>query len=119
MCGGCVCAPSVNACNGCRVRVFSVAAFRYLAPLLVERGPLCRILVLGCGNSELSAVLYRHGYINITNLDWSAVVVDMMQEKYMELEGVKCTSVPTSACAYHLPISRMPRCSAFCGMRPH
>ncbi len=52
---------------------------------------MCRILVIGCGNSKLSSYIYSQGYEDITNLDWSAVVVNMMQEQYLEMEGMKCT----------------------------
>lgn len=41
-----------------------------------------KILVVGCGNSEMSADMYAEGYRNITNLDVSRVVIDQMQTKY-------------------------------------
>ncbi len=66
-------------------------AFRFMLPLLVDRGPLCRILILGCGNSQLPAVLHSNGYRDVTCVDWSEIVVDMMREKYFHLEGLKCT----------------------------
>jgi EEF1A lysine methyltransferase 4 len=44
------------------------------------------ILVVGCGNSRLSEELYRDGYQNITNIDFSPTVVRQMMEKYRDLE---------------------------------
>lgn len=41
------------------------------------------ILVLGCGNSEMSGCLYRdEGYHYITNADFSKVVIDEMRERH-------------------------------------
>jgi hypothetical protein len=36
--------------------------------------------VLGCGNSDLSAQLYDAGFKNITNVDYSAVVIEKMKQ---------------------------------------
>lgn len=41
-----------------------------------------RILVVGCGNSPFSADLYDAGYTNIVNIDYSATVIQHMQEKH-------------------------------------
>lgn len=38
----------------------------------------CRILVPGCGNSNLSRDLYDSGRVNIVNIDFSAVVVKQL-----------------------------------------
>jgi len=35
-----------------------------------------KILNLGCGNSQLSDDMYDDGYLNITNIDISSVVID-------------------------------------------
>ncbi|KAH9193302.1 hypothetical protein AeNC1_004728 [Aphanomyces euteiches] len=53
---------------------------------LVEQyvNPQARILVVGCGNSTFSIDLYEAGYTNITNLDFSSVVIERMQAKYGE-----------------------------------
>ncbi|KAL0484705.1 EF1a methyl transferase [Acrasis kona] len=45
-----------------------------------------RVLVPGCGNSELSNDLYNEGYTNITSIDYSSVVVDAMNKKYGHLK---------------------------------
>ncbi|KAK0552494.1 hypothetical protein OC846_002898, partial [Tilletia horrida] len=41
-----------------------------------------RILMLGCGNSGLSADMTADGYKNITNLDFSTVVISQMKERH-------------------------------------
>jgi SAM-dependent methyltransferase len=40
-----------------------------------------RILVLGCGNSTLSESLYDEGYTQITNVDYSQTVIDLMRRR--------------------------------------
>lgn len=47
-----------------------------LVPLL---NPDDHILIVGCGNSTLSADLYDAGYKHITNIDFSATVIDKMK----------------------------------------
>ena len=37
-----------------------------------------KILMLGCGNADLSADMYDNGYKNITNVDFSKVVIEQM-----------------------------------------
>ncbi|KAF0700439.1 Aste57867_9023 [Aphanomyces stellatus] len=41
-----------------------------------------RLLIVGCGNSTFSIDLYEAGYTNITNLDFSSVVIERMHAKY-------------------------------------
>lgn len=43
-----------------------------------------RILMLGCGNSTLTADMVADGYERITNLDYSSVVIDKMRARYPE-----------------------------------
>jgi hypothetical protein len=40
-----------------------------------------RMLIIGCGNSEISADLFDNKYTNITNLDFSPLVIEEMIEK--------------------------------------
>ena len=44
-----------------------------------------RILMLGCGNSALSEQLYKDGYRNIVNIDFSPVVIENMKQKCQHL----------------------------------
>ena len=44
--------------------------------------PADRTLVVGCGNSTLSADLYDVGYKNLVNIDISEMVIKQMTEKH-------------------------------------
>lgn len=44
-----------------------------------------RILMLGCGNSALSEQIYKDGYRNIVNIDFSPVVIENMKRKCQHL----------------------------------
>ena len=48
-----------------------------------------KILILGCGNSRLSEELYNEGYKHITNIDFSEVCINQMQERYSDYEGMQ------------------------------
>ena len=59
------------------------------------KGILCRkcrqtdrILVIGCGNSDLSAELYQSGFQNIVNIDFSQLVIDEMKRKTADLTNM-------------------------------
>ncbi|ORX49492.1 S-adenosyl-L-methionine-dependent methyltransferase [Hesseltinella vesiculosa] len=43
------------------------------------------ILILGCGNSTLGEDMYRDGYKNITNIDYSKTVVDNMKDRCADM----------------------------------
>ncbi|XP_071479197.1 EEF1A lysine methyltransferase 4-like [Diadema antillarum] len=60
---------------------------RHLIAKYVSKGD--RILMLGCGNSELSAEMYRDGYQNIVNVDFSSVCIDNMREKHKDYAGME------------------------------
>lgn len=49
---------------------------------------LIKILIVGCGNSDLSASLYDIGYTNITNIDYSEVVIEKMQRIYPKMTWI-------------------------------
>ncbi|THH18050.1 hypothetical protein EW146_g2868 [Bondarzewia mesenterica] len=55
-----------------------------VAPFIREAIPdkNARILMLGCGNSTLSEDMYDDGYKNITNIDYSNVVIEQMKRKH-------------------------------------
>ena len=46
-----------------------------------------KILILGCGNSPFSFDLYNDGYKNITNIDYSANVIENMINKDKDMYG--------------------------------
>jgi EEF1A lysine methyltransferase 4 len=48
-----------------------------------------RVLVVGCGNSTLSADLFNYGFTGITSIDLSARVITQLQERYRGLEGLE------------------------------
>jgi 2-polyprenyl-3-methyl-5-hydroxy-6-metoxy-1,4-benzoquinol methylase len=43
-----------------------------------------KILIVGCGNSSFSADLYDLGYLNITNIDFSSILIEKMQSLHIE-----------------------------------
>lgn len=52
--------------------------------------PLPQILVPGCGNSRLSEYLYDAGFKDITNIDFSKVVIsDMLRRNVRERPGMR------------------------------
>ncbi|CUV06707.1 unnamed protein product [Cryptosporidium hominis] len=48
-----------------------------------------RILHVGCGNSTLPAKLYDEGFTDITNIDFSSQIIELMREKNKSREGLK------------------------------
>jgi len=73
----------------------------HLAPYLE---PHHKILVIGCGNSDLSTRLYDDGFRNITSMDISPVVIQQMKEKFgnctemrWDVEDVMAMSYPDNS----------------------
>ena len=63
--------------------------FKSLEPLLLQFiQKTDRILMLGCGNAELSEDMYDAGYQNITNIDISSVVIETMRERNADKTGM-------------------------------
>ena len=56
-----------------------------LLPLLQ---PADRLLVVGCGNSSLSARLYEAGYTRITNIDYADTVIRKQAAKHRDKPGM-------------------------------
>ena len=54
----------------------------HLLPLLKKDAT---ILIVGCGTSSLSEKLYDAGYHNITNIDFSSIVIEKMNSIHSEL----------------------------------
>ena len=50
----------------------------------------CKILNLGCGNSEFCENMYDDGYINIDNNDICENVIKFMKERNINRKGLKC-----------------------------
>ncbi|CAE8736966.1 unnamed protein product [Polarella glacialis] len=48
-----------------------------------------RVLHVGCGNSRLSRMIYDAGFANVTNVDYSPVVIDMMRQKEPDLTWLR------------------------------
>ncbi|TRY51141.1 S-adenosyl-L-methionine-dependent methyltransferase [Cryptosporidium tyzzeri] len=48
-----------------------------------------RILHVGCGNSTLPAKLYDEGFKDITNIDFSSQIIELMREKNKSREELK------------------------------
>ncbi|CAG8796433.1 14507_t:CDS:2, partial [Racocetra persica] len=46
------------------------------------------ILMLGCGNSTLSEDMYDAGYHNITNVDFSEIVIENMRNRCIDKVGM-------------------------------
>src|SRR4051812_42715899 len=46
------------------------------------------VLNIGCGNSTISVDLYDNGFRRISNLDFSDLVINEMQAKYNDREGM-------------------------------
>eukprot|EP00931_Biecheleriopsis_adriatica_P004341 TRINITY_DN106026_c0_g1_i1.p1 TRINITY_DN106026_c0_g1~~TRINITY_DN106026_c0_g1_i1.p1 ORF type:complete len:243 (+),score=40.59 TRINITY_DN106026_c0_g1_i1:52-729(+) len=44
-----------------------------------------RVLHVGCGNSRVGKLLHDAGFMNVVNVDYSSVVIDMMRNKEPEL----------------------------------
>jgi 2-polyprenyl-3-methyl-5-hydroxy-6-metoxy-1,4-benzoquinol methylase len=51
----------------------------------------CQILMLGCGNAEMSEDMYTDGYKNIVNIDISEHVINQMSER-CKSKPMKCKS---------------------------
>ncbi len=49
-----------------------------LRKLRSVRGRELQLLVPGCGNSELSVRLHRDGFLDVTNIDFNATVIEGM-----------------------------------------
>jgi len=61
-------------------------SFEDIKELIVRRlAPHDKILVLGCGTSNLSIELYKLGHEDITNVDFSSSCIEQMKEKYSEI----------------------------------
>ena len=49
-----------------------------------------RLLVVGCGNSELSKQLFDDGFSDVVSIDYSEVVIEKMNQTYRDTPELKC-----------------------------
>lgn len=56
-----------------------------------------RILMLGCGNSNMSALMYKEGYQRVVNLDISQPVIDQMRRRYGHMDQMTWVAMDASA----------------------
>ncbi|KAK6028122.1 hypothetical protein OSTOST_05836, partial [Ostertagia ostertagi] len=61
-------------------------AFKHL--IIPKLSPDSRILHIGCGTSQMSMQLYKMGFTNITNVDFSQVLVDAGRIAHPEMEWI-------------------------------
>eukprot|EP00359_Climacostomum_virens_P003416 CAMPEP_0204907420 /NCGR_PEP_ID=MMETSP1397-20131031/6573_1 /ASSEMBLY_ACC=CAM_ASM_000891 /TAXON_ID=49980 /ORGANISM="Climacostomum Climacostomum virens, Strain Stock W-24" /LENGTH=206 /DNA_ID=CAMNT_0052076567 /DNA_START=1 /DNA_END=621 /DNA_ORIENTATION=- len=66
-------------------------SYAQLRSVIVPRLPnkQAEILILGCGNSSLSEELYNEGYLCISNVDFSPVVIQRMSDRYQHFETME------------------------------
>ncbi|XP_029970027.1 EEF1A lysine methyltransferase 4 [Salarias fasciatus] len=64
----------------------SFSKFQHILETFVRRED--SILILGCGNSSLSADMYRAGYRSITNIDYSSVCIRAMSARHADCPGM-------------------------------
>lgn len=59
-----------------------------------------RILVPGCGNSAISADMYRDGYTRLSNVDFSPVCIEQMQRRFSDLTEMEWRVMDITALSY-------------------
>ena len=50
----------------------------------------CKVLNIGCGNSEFCETMYEDGYKNIVNVDICENVINFMKERNTNRSGLIC-----------------------------
>ena len=68
------------------------AVLPHIEPYL-ENVDGCRVLILGCGTSQIGRQLQKMGFTNIVNADLSPKLIHRMLEPAELLEGVDCVCV--------------------------
>ena len=48
----------------------------------VAQAKKCRVLIAGCGTSQVGEAMLSDGFQDITNIDFSSIAIDQMKEKY-------------------------------------
>ena len=62
---------------------------KHLSPYLDGIGASAEIFIPGCGSSPIGPRLYEMGFPNITCVDWSAVLIQRLQDQYASLESME------------------------------
>jgi|TARA_B110000208_G_C11686189_1_gene400609 SAM-dependent methyltransferase len=60
------------------------------------RGISSRVLIVGCGLSGVGPELYRRGFKNVVNIDFSQTVIARMQKEYADHEGLQFSVLDVS-----------------------
>ena len=95
--------------------------YENLKPIIREIiNPDSKILVLGCGNAELSEEMYNDGYFHIDNIDISSVVIQQMKDRNLErpemtwaVMDVRSLSLPANT--YDIAIDKSTIDALLCG----
>jgi len=76
-----------------------------------------RILMVGCGNSELSQDMIEDGYRDIVNIDISGVVIAAMKEKYPKMiyEVQNVCNLPYDSASFDAVIDKGTLDAILCG----
>ncbi len=79
-----------------------------------------KILMLGCGNAEFSERMYDDGYLNISNIDISTVVIEQMklrskERKKMIYEVMDVRSLRYPDASFDLAIDKSTIDAILCG----
>ena len=82
--------------------------------------PDSKILVVGCGNAELSENMYDDGFHNISNIDISSVVIKQMSERNkdrteMKYEVMDCTNMKFPDNYFDIAIDKSTIDALLCG----
>mmetsp|Transcript_29398 Transcript_29398/g.50777 ORF Transcript_29398/g.50777 Transcript_29398/m.50777 type:complete len:266 (+) Transcript_29398:124-921(+) len=64
--------------------LFSYKDLKFLLSLMIKKSD--RILIIGCGNADLSIDMYNDGYQNQVNMDYCEVVINQQRERHPHLD---------------------------------
>jgi len=62
--------------------------------------PTASVLVAGCGNSRLTAEMWRDGFAPIANVDVSRTVIDQMSARHKDMRGVTWQAMDATRLAF-------------------
>ncbi|XP_034039563.1 EEF1A lysine methyltransferase 4 [Thalassophryne amazonica] len=76
----------------------SFSKFQHLVEKHIKKDD--SILVLGCGNSSMSADMYSAGYHSITNIDFSSVCISAMSARHSDCPGMSWQQMDMSQLSF-------------------